>query len=357
MTRPLPALPAAVFCHSQWRTGSTALFNAFRADPRFLCFYEPLHEGLRTMTRRKAGRFDPSDIRRMGHGGLSKPYFAEYLPLLGRRRGVPAFPTHLVYKEFFDVGVPGRAELTRYFNLLSDCARSQGKVPVFCLNRSWGRIEAFRTMFPDGVHVYSLRGPTETWHSQQARRSYFFARLLYIFSQADPTRFGSAFPELADLSILERLRIASTFKQKIAHIADDRIAPLFWQAYACALLNGVLYADFILDLSPTASKRDDREAMGQYFARLPTFCEGLPLLQNLEAMTQSAPAASSHRPSALSQLRRPDPFGPLAQLLRNRDMLRQSACSAGPKLALANRKILGSLLLEGVELAEAAYTA
>lgn len=92
MTQPLPLLPGAIFCHAQWRTGSTAIFNAFRADLRFMCFYEPLHEGLRGMTASKAMRYDADDVRRMGHEGLSKPYFAEYCQLLEGRRGVPAFP-------------------------------------------------------------------------------------------------------------------------------------------------------------------------------------------------------------------------------------------------------------------------
>ena len=357
MTRPLPALPAAVFCHSQWRTGSTALFNAFRADPRFMCFYEPLHEGLRTMTRRKAARFDPEDIKRMGHDGLSKPYFAEYVPLLTLRGGVSRFPGHLSYKEFFEISARGQMNLRGYFRCLLDLAQSRNKVPVFCLNRSWGRMKPFREMFPDSVHVFSLRGPAETWHSQQARRSYFFARLLYILSQAEPNRFGSAFPELTGLSILERLRVAKTFKQKIGHISDDRIAPVFWQAYACALLNGALYADFILDLSQTASKQDDREALGQYLAPLPMLCEGQPLPDGLKALQRLAPAASHHGTANFSEWCEPCSFGPMDRLLRNRDMLRKAACRAGPKLAPANRQILGDLISDRAELAAMAHTA
>lgn len=59
-------MPEAIFCHAQWRTGSTAVFNTFRADSRFMCFYEPLHEGLRAMTVSKAMRFDADDVRRLG---------------------------------------------------------------------------------------------------------------------------------------------------------------------------------------------------------------------------------------------------------------------------------------------------
>ncbi len=357
MPRPLPPLPKAVFCHAQWRTGSTALFNAFRADPRFMCFYEPLHEGLRTLTRQKCKRYDPDDVRRMGHHGLTKSYFWEYRGLLGQRRGVPAFPSGLSYKEFFEVSAAGRRELHRYFDLLSDLACSRNKIPVFCLNRSWGRMEAFRAMFPDSVHVFSLRDPNDTWRSQQARRSYFFAKLLYLFSEAEPIRIKHLFPEIADLTLLERIRTERTFKRKISHISDQRIAPLFWEAYACALLNGVLYADFILDLSPTASKPDDRQALGQYLARLPMLCEGQPLPHGIEALAQSAPAASPHRTSALPQCCPSYPLGPVAKLLGNRDRLRMSACQAGPKLSPANRAILGNLIWDGQELAGNTHTA
>ncbi|WOF73688.1 hypothetical protein QMT40_001323 [Parvibaculaceae bacterium PLY_AMNH_Bact1] len=342
MTRPLLPLPAAVFCHAQWRTGSTAIFTAFRADPRFMCFYEPLHEGLRTMTKCKAMRYDPDDVRRMGHEGLTKPYFFEYCELLAPRHGAPAFPAHLSYGEFFEVSMTGLSELRAYFQLLAEFARSKDKIPVFCLNRSWGRMRTFRDLLPKSVHIFSLRNPCATWESQKARRSYFFAKLLYIYSMSEPEGTNEAFPEIADLSFFERVRTERTFKRKIAEISDDRIKPLFWQAYANALANGVLHADFILDLDQTNPGTDDRLALGHYLARLPGHPKDNDLLSHLRTLARE--------PHLHGECRTPMQFvhaswqGIEAPAL-DREELLASACQMAPKLSAANRDILSRLVV------------
>jgi len=344
MTHPLPPTPGAIFCHAQWRTGSTAIFNAFRADRRFMCFYEPLHEGLRAMTASKAIRYDADDVRRMGHEGLSKPYFAEYCELLEGRRGAPAFPTRLSYDEFFDVSASARQELQAYFQVLADFARAKDKIPVFCLNRSWGRIAVFRELLPKSIHLFSLRNPGATWESQKARRSYFFAKLLYIYSKSEPVRIKEEFPEVANLSLLQRLRAERTFKRKIAEISEERIEPLFWQAYATALLNGVHHADFVVDLDQTNPGDDDRLALGQYLALLPgcLSIEGLPGQLRALAATpnQTHLCGERHLPDEIARV----PWHAIKGPAQNIAGLQASACRVAPKLSAANRDILSRLI-------------
>jgi hypothetical protein len=344
MTHPLPPVPGAIFCHAQWRTGSTAIFTAFRADPRFMCFYEPLHEVLRTMTANKAMRYDADDVRRMGHEGLSKPYFAEYCELLEGRRGIPAFPAQCSYAAFFDVSASVRQELQAYFQLLADFARSKDKIPVFCLNRSWGRIAVFRELLPKSIHLFSLRNPCATWASQKARRNYFFAKLLYIYSRSEPVRAKEEFPEVADLSLLQRIRIERTFKRKIAEISDERIEPLFWKAYATALLNGVLHADFIVDLDQTNPGNDDRLALGRYLGLLPgcKSFEGLPSQLRALAPTLNRGHLSGERRLPVKFLQ--TPWHSIKRPMQNIEALQVSACHVAPKLSAANRDILSRLI-------------
>lgn len=340
---PKSVAPAAIYCHALWRTGSTSLFNAFRSDSRFMCFYEPLHEGLRTLTPKKADHFDPEDVQRMGHNGLTRPYFQEYGDLVAHRRGVPNFPAHLSYGEFFDVSETGRTALKSYFRVLSDLAASAGKTPVFCLNRSWGRMATFRDIAPDAIHVFSLRNPHATWASLQKRRSYFFAKLLLISSKSDPLLMQREFPELSKLSLIEKLRTNRTFKRKVRDISDERIAPLFWQAYEAALLNGIHYADYILDLGHSDPTQDDRIALGQ----------------NLSALLDSSFGDSlSLRLRALARVQQPDANGlkpmdwPTSELAQRptqvtgicSDVLREAACRAAPKLSQPNREILADLV-------------
>lgn len=344
MAFPLPTMPEAIFCHAQWRTGSTAVFNTFRADSRFMCFYEPLHEGLRAMTVSKAMRFDADDVRRLGHEGLSKPYFAEYCELLEGRRGVPAFPARCSYEAFFDVSSSACQELQAYFQLLADFARSKDKIPVFCLNRSWGRIAVFRDLLPESIHIFSLRNPGATWESQKARRSYFFAKLLYIYSKSEPARTKEEFPEISDLSLFQRIRAERTFKRKIAQISNDRIEPLFWQAYATALVNGVLHADFVMDLDQTNPGNDDRLALGQFLALLPggLSFEDLPSrLQALNPMLNRAHLDSArHCPNHFGRA----PWHSIKSPAHNIEVFQAAACRTAPKLSAANRDILSRLI-------------
>ncbi len=344
MTTRLPTVPSAVYCHALWRTGSTSIFNTFRADPRFMCFYEPLHEGLRTLTASKATQYDPADIQRMGHYGLAKPYFLEYCELVARRRGVPAFPAHLSYREFFDVSEAGQVDLKNYFDLLSDFARSRGKVPVFCLNRSWARIAAFRKMAPDAAHVFSLRAPQATWDSLRVRRSYFLAKLLYIFSEADPTTTQDAFPEIAELSLIERLRSNRTFKRKVAEISDARLAPLFWRAYSYALLNGVQYADFIVDLGNATPEQDDRIALGHYLAILPGTLSGETLIDRLRGLGRPQTECSQNTTNFFSSAQLECSGGHLESMKQDREALLAAACMAAPKLSTANRQVLSDVV-------------
>lgn len=344
MSRPLPLLPKAVFCHAQWRTGSTAIFSAFRADSRFMCFYEPLHKGLRTMTEKKAMRYDADDVRRLGHDGLSKPYFQEYRGVLAHRRGVPAFPSRLSYGEFFNVSVGSRMDLQTYFQLLADFAHYRKKVPVFCLNRSWGRIGAFRDLLPESVHLFSLRNPGDTWESQRVRRSYFFAKLLYIYSRSEPDRTKQYFPEISNLSLLERIRTERTFKRLIAKISDDRIEPLFWRAYATALVNGVVHADFILDLDQTNPGKDDRLALGHYLALLPGRQTDKGLPYRLRALAQREHQAHEVDAHSLPEQSDPELWHDIQPLLQDREDLLLSACRMAPKLSAANRYFLSRII-------------
>ncbi len=335
---PKVAAPAAIYCHALWRTGSTSLFNAFRADPRFMCFYEPLHEGLRTLTEKKAERFDADDVQRMGHNGLTQPYFHEYRNLVRHRRGVPAFPANLSYGEFFDVSAAARAELVSYFSVLSDLARSHGKTPVFCLNRSWGRMRTFREISPDAIHVFSLRDPQATWTSFQKRRSYFFAKLLLIYSKSDPAMMQQAFPEFSNLSLIEKLRTDRTFKRKVRDISDERIAPLFWQTYASTLINGVLNTDYIIDLGHSDATQDDRIVLAHYLSVHSDTTSSEPLMSRFRSLADGRqPTDNKGGPLAR-------PSAPFPAPLANDCVLREAACRVAPKLSQPNREILAGLI-------------
>jgi len=334
--------PAAIYCHALWRTGSTSLFNAFRSDPRFMCFYEPLHEGLSRLTQNKVDRIDPEDVQRMGHNGLTQPYFLEYRDLVASRRGVPGFPATLSYGEFFDVSAAAKADLQSYFRVLSDFARSHGKTPVFCLNRSWGRMAAFKEMAPDAIHVFSLRDPQATWESFQNRRSYFFAKLLLIFSQSHPGAMQQEFPEFSNLSLIEKLRTDRTVKRKVRDISDERIAPLFWQAYASSLVNGVLYADYILDLAHSDPSQDDRMRLACDLAVITSPTTEAPLKSQLRALAGGIKPRHIGYGNFAQQVA--SQRHPMLTSAASADGLGAAACRAAPKFSQPNKEFLAAFI-------------
>ena len=69
-----------VFIHSQFRTGSTWLWNKFRQDARNCCYYEPFHQDLVKLEPRRPYLWshDQETTRALRHPDLDKNYLAEY---------------------------------------------------------------------------------------------------------------------------------------------------------------------------------------------------------------------------------------------------------------------------------------
>src|SRR5690242_32732 len=78
-----------IFIHSSWRVSHTWFWLKFRRQPSTLCFYEPFHEGLASLTRTEAQISAPQGWD-SGHP-RAEPYFLEFLPLIRRAGGVRLF--------------------------------------------------------------------------------------------------------------------------------------------------------------------------------------------------------------------------------------------------------------------------
>src|SRR4051812_48627234 len=69
-----------IFIHSSWRVSHTWFWLKFRKNPATICFYEPFHEALATITRPTVENLGPRSWN-SGHPG-SEPYLREFLPLI-----------------------------------------------------------------------------------------------------------------------------------------------------------------------------------------------------------------------------------------------------------------------------------
>src|ERR1700752_4779331 len=88
-----------VFLHGLWRSGSTYVWSRFRIARGAVCFYEPLHDGLRRLTRERIARDTPHAVNANHHPPMEHPYFAEYAPLIGLR-GVRGYRRRFAYDRF-----------------------------------------------------------------------------------------------------------------------------------------------------------------------------------------------------------------------------------------------------------------
>jgi FkbM family methyltransferase len=186
-----------IFLHSSWRTSSTWFWAKFRPFPETACYYEPFNDELTTIEHEKAASVHDTswDSR---HPPVD-PYRLEFLPMIQPTGGVQLFEPSMHLDWFTPVGGL-RGELRpaeiQYLALLIDCAREQGKIPVFGETRSLGRIWAIQKSF-GGFHVFLHRNLWRQWLSYlyYRRRSnhYFYETTAVITAR-------SADPFLADVA-------------------------------------------------------------------------------------------------------------------------------------------------------------
>ena len=155
----------AVFLHTGYRTAGTWLWSCFRKLDTVTAYYEPLHEMLASIDQEKLAT-STADSWRSGHPALEAPYFAEYAHLLEPGvKGIPGYEAAFSVDRF-DRQVPERAgRIEAYVRGLMRASHEQGRVPVLKFCRSLGRLEWFRTTFPDAVHIVVEKNPISQWQS------------------------------------------------------------------------------------------------------------------------------------------------------------------------------------------------
>jgi hypothetical protein len=155
----------AVFLHAGYRTAGTWLWSCFRRLDDVTAYYEPLHEMLATIDSAKLA-MSTADSWHSGHPELEQPYFAEFAGLLGPDgRGVSGYEERFSI-DCFAGGTPDGADrLEAYLRDLIGAAHERHGVPVFKFCRSLGRLQWFRSTFPDAVHIVVEKNPISQWRS------------------------------------------------------------------------------------------------------------------------------------------------------------------------------------------------
>ena len=264
-----------VFLHSSWRTSSTWLWQRFRQLPNTLCFYEPFHEMLPTISRQTASTFG-ADSWRSGHAQTA-PYFFEYIPMIRRGRGVRLHQRPFSYDWFIPQGgLTGsmRRDEIRYVALLIRAARRTGRVPVLGFTRSLGRITPLKALF-GGFNLFLLRNLWGQWMSvlDQRRKggdSVFFYNVIRVIADQAEDRFLSDIHnfyfrrcvELAGkhgvLAQLANLPAAQFIRIVFDLLPEGEMFEMFVAVHLYLYLHASFTADFILDSTEMSRNPDYR---------------------------------------------------------------------------------------------------
>lgn len=165
----------AVVLHSSWRSGGTYVWSKFRALPQACCFYEPLYEGLASITPLALLR-DRSAID-LNHPDLL-PYKLEYLPLI-EGTGVRGFPAQSSYGNYLLAPGEDDPALAAYLDGLISFADQHGRKPVLGFVRSSLRAGWFKSRVA-GCHIAIKRDRRHQWfsylHQATQGNTYFLER-------------------------------------------------------------------------------------------------------------------------------------------------------------------------------------
>jgi len=243
-----------IFIHSLFRTGSTYIWSKFRQDDRYYCYYEPFHQSLPKLTVNNIENLMTKDFGSVNHPSLTDYYLYEYKPLLENANlGLPYFRKTFSFDEFCYNEV--NADLKKYIDRL---AMSTGdKVPVLQFNRSALRLKWFKQNYPDSLHIYLVRNPRDQWQSyfevyKKTNYGVFFVMDLLIASVNKEKQYFK--PLSCSLPLLEYHNSSYDKEENFYQVILDSYSEeekyfIFYYTWFRALVENVLYADFILDIN------------------------------------------------------------------------------------------------------------
>ncbi len=241
-----------IFLHGLWRSGSTYAWSRFRAAEGTYAYFEQLYPGLARLTAERAtGRDWQEAVAANRHPELEKPYYAEYLPLIGRR-GVEGFRRSFAFDRFVLDARDRHEPLRLYHAGLIGLARAKGLRPVLGCNRTWLRIPWIRETF-GSYDVHVERDPVEIWgsymrHAQGGTPDYFVNLHLILERNAAHPLFAP----MAERSRLRRgperlIKPKRFYPSVIKAMTDEERYGMVFYMWALAILAGLNHCDLILD--------------------------------------------------------------------------------------------------------------
>ena len=258
----------SIFIHSLFRTGSTYIWNRFRQNLHYHCYYEPFHQALTDVTADQLETALTINFKLVNHPPIERYYLYEYRNLLeADKPGIPFFKKRFSFDEYCDNSE--NPDLKQYIDFLLKGAGF--KTPVLQFNRSALRIPWFKAHYPESLHIYLVRNPRDQWASYE-----------YLYTKTkDPTFFimdlmtASFNQGHESFSVLAQYLPLIEFHSEIFHkewlfykvmldlySASERYL-LFYFIWLTALIENVLHADIIINMNLLSQDLDYRERILQ----------------------------------------------------------------------------------------------
>lgn len=245
--------PPAIFLHSLFRSGSTYLFNAFRSEQGFWCYYEPLHHQLIEIRQDRLAifPFDKKTTDKMSHPQLTRPHFYEFKAVL-KNDHIPFFNIFMSYSEF--ASVRQHARLYKYVMTLL-VSTPDKLTPLLQFNRSSLRIGWFKRFFRNALHIYILRDRRDQFESyfrQGEKYNIFLAINLYIIaSNCKQWQFDQAYSSYRkDFRVTHDLYYDL---KRLAYFAAELDGAVHYRVFLhlwiTSLVEAKRHADIILDMN------------------------------------------------------------------------------------------------------------
>lgn len=185
---------------------------------------------------------------------MAQPYWAEFAPLLLKRRGVKNYCASLAYSRYILETDDSHPSLSRYIAVLINHATQQRRIPVLGFNRTAFRMGWLAKHFKSwNLHID--RHPFDVWSSYEAKRAkrntYFFLYWLITFDR------NSAHPVFAPL--VEQLPIRSSLQKlfrKQLHFYNNVIDTLsaettyfmVFYIWLATSLHALTHSDLVFDM-------------------------------------------------------------------------------------------------------------
>ena len=253
-----------IFIHSLFRTGSTYIWNTFRKNPDYHCYYEPLHQVLADVTRDDLETALTIDFKLVNHPPIQKYYLHEYRDLFNKdEASLPYFKKSFSFDEF--CLNDKNPDLKKYIDHLLKGAGS--KIPLLQFNRSALRIRWFKNNYRKGLHVYLVRNPHDQWASyehlyKKTNDPTFFIQDLMTAGLNQKSEY---FKALAHYLSLSEFRSTHFEKEYLFYKALlDLYSPrerylLFYFIWMTAFIENALNVDLLINMNRLSQNPDYRK--------------------------------------------------------------------------------------------------